>query len=165
MDPVSALGLASNVAQFVQIAYSLIKTTADIQQSTTGAKEETLTLDLVYSKLSNLNKKLASCPDDGFQPEPKHTAPNDQDIIEAACGIAELSRACQNDCEKLLTVVGKLKGRGRSPSRLQSFRLALKSIWKQNEIDALERQVGRTQATLTLHICVVSKSVVRLYSF
>jgi hypothetical protein len=57
MDPLTALGLAGNVVQFVQFASSLIQTVVEIRQSSAGCTADVLTLDMVYGQLGDLSNQ------------------------------------------------------------------------------------------------------------
>ena len=51
MDPLNALSLAATVAQFIGFASELVRQSADIYRSTTGASQEVQNIDSVYSRL------------------------------------------------------------------------------------------------------------------
>lgn len=67
-----------------------------------------------------------------------------------------LAASCKEDCDKLLKIVGKLTSDG-SKRRWKSFKVAVSSLRKQDEIAMLEKRVSRTQSTLTLCICEIAK--------
>ncbi|CAK7213767.1 hypothetical protein SEUCBS140593_001956 [Sporothrix eucalyptigena] len=51
MDPLTALGLASNIVQFVDFTLKLIGSAAEIASSAKGASEQTLKIESAYEKL------------------------------------------------------------------------------------------------------------------
>ncbi|KAK4217708.1 hypothetical protein QBC37DRAFT_396565 [Rhypophila decipiens] len=149
MDPVSAFGLASGVAQFVAFTSKLISTTVEISESASGATADTLALDTLYGKLSELSKSLSTGSGVSGAGQPAGLA-------QIYAGVSELSATCKNECDKLLTIVQHLKCNVPGPKRWQSFRAALRKLMAQSEIDRLEARLSSTQATLTLHICSIS---------
>ncbi|KAK3368129.1 hypothetical protein B0H63DRAFT_528511 [Podospora didyma] len=152
MEPIAALGLASNVAQFLQFASSLIQTAVEIRNSSSGCTSDVLTLDSLYGQLNDFNNKLMSkngivrgCVD----------PPSRASTIDVT-SFQVLSDLCRTDCEKLLHAVAKLKVKDGTSGRWQSFRTALKAVWKKEEIKELERRLHNTQTTMTLHICTIA---------
>ncbi|KAJ8133152.1 hypothetical protein O1611_g474 [Lasiodiplodia mahajangana] len=150
MDPLTAIGLAGNVIQFVQFTSDLTRTAVEICKSPTGCAADILTLDSLYQQLNNFNDRLAS----------GHSSTMSAQLGGRSCASAldipsfrELSLLCKSDCEKLLSVVGTLKGKGGPGKRWQSFRTALRMVWRKEEIEELEKRLNRTQTTMTLHIC------------
>src|ERR1700733_4920060 len=102
MDGLSALGLASNVIQFISFASDLISKSTEIHGSTSGCTSEVLTLHTVYGHLSELSSDLRSCSQTTITGWSKQLATN-------VSAIMELSRSCKTDCDKLLEIVRKLK--------------------------------------------------------
>ncbi|RYP12088.1 hypothetical protein DL767_011483 [Monosporascus sp. MG133] len=68
MEPLAAVGLASNVVQFVQFLSSLIHTAVEIHRSSSGITQDILTLDDLYEQLTDFNAKLESSalPAEGY---------------------------------------------------------------------------------------------------
>ncbi|KID83864.1 NACHT nucleoside triphosphatase [Metarhizium guizhouense ARSEF 977] len=60
MDPLTALGVASNVIAFVDFAWTLIKDAREI--STSGASESITSIKSLFQNASTVNNKLASLP-------------------------------------------------------------------------------------------------------
>ena len=58
MDPLSAIGLASNVVQFVDFASRLISTGTEVYESVSGVTDRTLELERIYKNLSSFSLKL-----------------------------------------------------------------------------------------------------------
>ena len=155
MDPIVALGLASNVVQFIQYASDLIKTTAEIRRSSSGCPANVRALDDIYGRLKDLGTALSTEAVFGADLMPHQT----RDLARGVSAVKELSLACKRDCQKLLDVVGELRHSGGSakPGCWQSFRMALQKHWKQPEIAELEARLTRTQVTMTLHICTLAR--------
>jgi hypothetical protein len=152
MDPVTAFGLAAGVAQFVTIASQLIATTKEVHESATGQTKRAATLETVYSQLQDLSSRLVTPPRRNAGVECSQSTP---DLEREAFAIQQLSMACQCDCQRLLEILCKLKDD--SSRQWQSFRVALKTVWKDNEIADLEKRLHYTQTTLTLRVCTLTR--------
>ncbi|GAP91527.1 putative NACHT nucleoside triphosphatase [Rosellinia necatrix] len=152
MDPLTAVGLASNIIQFVQFTWSLIQTAVEIHPSSTGCSADVLTLDSVYRQLSDFNHELAS----GHSNASLYLDGRGGKSVLGVPSLQKLSLQCQSDCDKLLSVVNTLKGKGRPGKRWQSFRAALKMAWEKKTIEELESRLNRTQMTMTLQICTIA---------
>ncbi|KXX78862.1 Vegetative incompatibility protein HET-E-1 [Madurella mycetomatis] len=160
MDPLTTLGLAANVMQFVSFASSLISKMREISTSADGATSETTTLDTVYGRLHRLSSELGLASQKNAVLE---ALDEKKDVVNLIFAINDLSRSCKEDCDKLLNVVQTLKSSGGTRRRWQSFRLALKGVWKSDEIAGLEQRLHYTQTSLTLHVCALTNYWQNLY--
>ncbi|GAB1319138.1 NACHT-NTPase and P-loop NTPases N-terminal domain-containing protein [Madurella fahalii] len=153
MEPLTALGLAANVIQFVSFASSLIFKIREISTSADGATSEVTTLDTVYGRLHSLSSELELASQRDAMLEAVSEKP---DIVNRVFAINDLSRSCKEDCDKLLNIVQMLKSDDGTKHRWQSFRLALKGVWKSDEIARLEQRLHYTQTSLTLQVCALT---------
>lgn len=150
MDPVTAIGIAGAVVQFVSFAHKLVSETREIHASAQSRSGHVATIDEIYTSLLRLNSQLQVS---------STLNPNELEsdgIIKHVLAIRGLSQSCERDCAKLLEIAQKLRGKGETGGKLQSFRVALKTLWKSSEIEELEERLQRTQTTLTLHICALT---------
>ena len=156
MDPLTALGISASVAQFVSFASELISKSKEIYVSAKGCTSKVLTLESLYEQLQS----LSSCLEASSRKDPRLTALEKQpDFVKHVFSINELSLLCKNDCDKLLEALRKLQGGNGPKNRWQSFKVALKTVWKSNEIADLEQRLHHIQATLTLRICSLTRYV------
>jgi len=150
MEALAALGLASNVTQFISFAFELISTSLEINDSVSGCADELSSLEAVYRRLDDLSA--------GLQSGPVSISPGPATLRNSTSTIKSLSRECQDDCTKLLEIIDNLKTTAvgwRGPKFWRSFRSALRTALKKGEIAKLEERLKRSQATLTLQICIV----------
>lgn len=156
MDPLTAFGLAAGVVQFVSFASHLITKTKEIHVSASGRADDVATLETTYTRLHELSQCLETCS----RPDPTLTGfvGNSQDA-KNILAIKDLSRSCESDCQKLLKIVEKLQTSDDSHHRWQTFRVALRTVWKGNEIAELEERLHHTQMTLTLLVCSQTRCV------
>lgn len=124
MDPATALGLATNVIQYVEFTSSLLKGTYKIYSQ--GYSDRSQELDRIYRQLSGFSsdfaeklakKTISSSSDTQFS---KHAAP-----------LRELAISCREACDEILVAVAQLKAKNGTRKRLgDSFKMALKEIMK-----------------------------------
>ncbi|KAK0616515.1 hypothetical protein B0T14DRAFT_248479 [Immersiella caudata] len=157
MDPVTIIGIAGSVVQFVSFAFQLISKTKDIHESAGRQSKETAKLDTVYNHLLTLSSKLEV----SSKRYPKLELDEDDDlsttvIAKHVFAINDLSLSCEADCQKLLDIVRKLQSVSASGGKWGSFRAAVATIWKSSELEDLEDRLQKTQTTLTLHICALT---------
>lgn len=152
MDPLSALSLAGNILQFVGFLSDLISSTAEIYNTTAGATKDVVSMEGVYAKLRDLSQTLATSKGSNLGTE---------DHIEGLNGhiasLGELQETCRVDCDKILDTINGLKTGERPSSRWTSFRVALRTVWKNSKIAKLEERLERTQRVMVLKICAISK--------
>ena len=156
MDPLTALGLSANVAQFLSFASELISKSKEIYTSTKGCTDNVLTLETVYTQLRDLSSTLESSSQKDSMLE---ALEGTSDFVKHVFAINDLSQSCKTDCDRLLEIFHKVQIGEGFKNRWQSFTLALKTVWKKNEIADLEQRLHRIQATLTLHICALTRCV------
>lgn len=149
MDPLSAFGLAASTVQFITFATTLIHKSIEIYDS--GSSAETRSLEDTYQILSKFSHSLGSSVN----------ANNlDHGLRSQVQSLMSLSDSCHDDCEKLLKVVSKLKATTNARRRLlKTFKAAWATFIKDEQIASLEQRLARSQATLTLCICEISKYV------
>lgn len=150
MDPLTAIGLASNVFSFISFASGLIKGTLEISGSTTGCSIDITNIDRVCAQLQDL------C--DGLQSGTEYKIPGAQAENHATktfVAVKSLCAAWKSDGDELLRITKELRTKDGSKGKWDSFRVALKKAWKKSSIDELEARLSRTQITMTMHICTL----------
>lgn len=163
MDPLTALGLSASVAQFVSFAFELMSKSKEIYTSTKGCTDSVLALETVYNQLRDLSSSLESSSQKDLKLEAVRERET-SDFVKHVFAINDLSRSCKKDCDRLLEVLRRLQAGDRSKNRWQSFTLALETVWRRHEIADLEQRLHHVQATLTLHICALTRCVSRAFS-
>lgn len=152
MDPLTALGLASNVFSFVSFASGLIKGTLEIRASATGCSIDVARLDGVCEQLKDLCDGLQSCTDHKI-PE-AHARDHVTKVLTA---VKILCVDCKTDGDELLRITKTLRTKNGSKGKWDSFIVALKKAWEKSSIGELEERLSRTQVTMTLHICTLAQ--------
>ena len=131
MDPLTAVGLASNVIQFVGFAGELISKGKEISRNADGALVENLELEAVTDSLLEMSANLISLPS-----------------AEPSVSECELLKLCEGSRElagELLATLQKLKASDSRPRAWKSFRQALNSVLSAEKIEQLSARLERYQ--------------------
>jgi fumarate hydratase class II len=149
MEAVAALGVASNVFQFVQFAWSLFDTASSVYQSASGSAVEAETLEEIYGTLSQFNLDLKL--NDSCRPIPSSN--HEAELLKLAV-------SCEKKCQQLLGLVRKLKvAPGGKRKAWESFRVALRTVCHDAEFRTLEKEIGGYQKSMALLLCAIIRYV------
>jgi len=141
MDPITALGAAAAVVQFVDYATTLFSGTYRIYKLVTGDNEQALGLLTVTKSLKSLSANLQSAlPQVGS----KSLSSFDKDIVE-------LCKHCTAAADQLISGLSKLQVQ-EDHSFWEGFRRALQTVWGSKEVDSLERRLGTLRSQISLHL-------------
>lgn len=152
MDPLTALGLASNVFSFVSFASGLIKGTLEIRASATGCNIDITRLDAVCEQLKDLCDGLQSCSEHKIS-----GALAEDHVAKVFIAVKSLCVVCKADGDELLRITKTLRTKNGSKGKWDSSIVALKKAWEKSSIDELEERLSRTQVAMTLHICTLAQ--------
>ncbi|KAI8623471.1 hypothetical protein F5Y19DRAFT_458426 [Xylariaceae sp. FL1651] len=146
MDPFAALGLASNIISFVDFSCKLFTNAKEICNSASGTSSHVTEIAAITKSLHALTLKLATTPwNDASglnQPEPVDTV------------LAELASGCRHIASKLLVVVDGLQARYPN-SKWKSFRVALKTMFKEQQIQDMQRTLEEYRRQIVLRLGVM----------
>lgn len=142
LDPLSALGLAANIIQFVDFTSKLFSQSISIYHSTSGASVDTEEMIKIANHLQTLCARLSiSRPED-----PSLTSSSAADN-----GLRSLARDCKAAGDELLLVLHSLKAT-EPHKKWGSFSTALATIWKQPKIEAMWKRLEFYKSQLTLQL-------------
>jgi hypothetical protein len=132
IDPITALGLASNVVQVVDFAAKLIGESQKIYKSVSSASEDHIILDTVACDIHRLCDSIT---------------------VPEGCSdtLKQLTDDTKRISQELLGVLEKLTVKGQK-TRWKSFVVAVRGVLGQEEIDSLARRLSRLQGQLNTHI-------------
>ena len=134
------IGLAANIAQFVEYSTVLISKVKEIYRSAEGAGKENLEIEMVVQDISNLGANIAVAA---------HQASSRTKLSEDEKAIHDLAGSSKDIADRLLMSIRALKIRDDSHHRkLMSLRLAFRSIQKRKEVEELEKRLRRVQEQL-----------------
>lgn len=147
MDALSALSIAATVTQFVSFTGDLISQASELRGSASSATAEVRNIDNVYTTLLEFSFGLSNAEKDLSEPEGSSQAGK----------LLVLVAECQHDCDKLLDITRALKSEGGNKTWYHCLRKAIESTWKLPEIRELDERLQRTQLTLVLLVCSISR--------
>ncbi|OIW32071.1 hypothetical protein CONLIGDRAFT_612403 [Coniochaeta ligniaria NRRL 30616] len=148
MDPISALGLAANVLQFLQFTTGLFGSAQRLYVSASDASADCQHLENVYSRLSELNVAL--------QTSQSRTASTAQPSSHWD-NLKALAQKCDSDCQELLSATAKLKVKNAPKRRWwKCFHKALLEVWTQEELRRIKCRIEDYQGSMTVYLCAIS---------
>ncbi|KAH6976412.1 hypothetical protein BKA56DRAFT_618326 [Ilyonectria sp. MPI-CAGE-AT-0026] len=148
MDPLTSLSVASNIVQFIEFTYSLLKGTVSVYASATGAPKEAELLEDIYSSLKQHSDQLES------------KKSNDSDVTNR--NICCLAAKCKSECQSLLQKLENLKRSNHSGPKLwKSFRVALADAMSSRDVSSLQNRIATYQSQLVLLLCAATNESLR----
>ena len=154
LDPLTALGVASNIIQLVQFTSDLVSKSREYYDSADGALVEQLELEAITKSLQELSKDLivptGGWPNAATTKQQLSELSNEFDgdlavvskAMETEKQLSELCRGCREVSKELLIIIQGLKSKG-TRTKWKSFRQALKSVLEEDKIKALEARLDR----------------------
>lgn len=144
MEALAAVGLAGNVVQFVDFSCKLFDQASSIYQSLDGATQGNRDLESITQNLHDMSAKL-------YQNIPKSAATQKKDDP-----LVTLAKECENVANELLAVLQSLKAK-KVDSQWSSFRAALRSVWKEQRVQALEKKLGMYRSQIIFQLQVLQR--------
>lgn len=141
-DPLSALGLAANIVQFVTFASDLITKTRKLSASTDGSLVQNAELEAITLSLRTFSY--------GFYDSMGGTSSSEREL-QALC------HGCQDVTQELLGSIEGLKSH-KLHNKWNSFRHALASIWEEGKIDALAQRLDRFRSQINTALLACLRS-------
>lgn len=147
MDPLTALSLAGNIVQFIDIASNILRGSHHLYHSVTGALPVNQDLELRTRGLSEIVLKLS---------QPIQTVQDLGAILTSAKSrvspaLRELCEECRNVAEQLIDRLDGLKVEGKHRV-WKSFKHAIKAAWAQREVDELSYRLSGFRKSLNDHV-------------
>ncbi|OCL11066.1 hypothetical protein AOQ84DRAFT_387090 [Glonium stellatum] len=140
LEAFAAIGLASNVVQFVDFSSKLVKESSHLYHSCSGASDDNLKLEEAIRHLETLSGTLTT---------PHATAGN---VLYQDNSISELALMCKKEATRLITALEELKVTDGPHRKWRSIRQALRSVWRQDGIKRFGKRLSHFQNVLTLHL-------------
>jgi len=140
MDPLTAVGLAGTVVQFVSFSHEIVCLGKEIYKSSSGGRKESVELESIIHDLSEIHSSLG-CP---FIKEPREPTKQEKTLFS-------LVEQCKSIYKELQAVLEKLQIQG-DHRKWKSFCAALKIVWKEDQIKDLEKRLLRLQRQIDSHL-------------
>lgn len=150
LDPFSALGLASNIVQFVDFGGKLLSKSQELYSSVDGSTAKHKQLESLYENLQHLSQKLNASAQ-GTNGSVRRSQEEE--------ALVEVAKSCTETVDELLSIIRKLKVTNGPHKKWHSFRQALKSVWRQERIDALQKRLDAINSQLNIHFAAILRYV------
>ncbi|MCJ1395570.1 hypothetical protein MMC18_008456 [Xylographa bjoerkii] len=150
-DPITAfaaIGLAGNVAQFVEYALKVVSKGKEAYISIDGATEENSNIEQVTEELRmsirNLSNRLLDC----------NVHFDDRIAEKEDVGLFAIAQLCEKLAGNIIEKLDNFKVEPGKFRRLRSLGQAVKAAWKKDEVDQLENTLSSYQRQLDTRIIV-----------
>lgn len=147
LDPVSAVGLAGSVVQFVSFTTGLLSKGNEIYHSADGAVIENLELEMITRNLAGLLSQLST----PLKDDPSEDSSTDSATEMDSLRLKDLSDSCGSAARDLLDTLEDIKLKG-SHRKWRSLRQALRTSWSNEKIDGLVRRISRYREELSFNL-------------
>jgi hypothetical protein len=135
IDPLTALGLAGNIVQFIDFTLTLVSGTRKIRDSVAGTGSHADQLQVIADQLRHRKSDLAE-----FSARSSASSHVDSELARVATDSETLA-------DELISVVSTIKAK--KPGKVwDSFKAALKEIWKEDQIQHILQRVIALQTVL-----------------
>ncbi|PVH78540.1 hypothetical protein DL98DRAFT_550080 [Cadophora sp. DSE1049] len=149
MDPITALGIAANVAQFLDFGSRLVSLTKEVAGE--GVTVDVAHLSIITSDLVDINISIQR------ELQPASTNPANKPIPEEEA-LYDLAKQCNEVAMKLIACLQSVTSQGNSNRIWQSVWQALRTIWNKDELDGLARKLVEYREQLSLRILLLLNS-------
>jgi hypothetical protein len=146
VDPFSALGVAGNIVQFLDFGSKLVSKGKEIYTSADGSSVTNVELEFISQDLHSIADSLS----------PNSSPSSSQNSNLGDDEMRRLATSCKAVAEELLGVVRDLKVEENCKHRKwKSFRQALKSVWKDGDIQSLQDRIDGFRRQLTIRLITI----------
>ncbi|KAI1324667.1 hypothetical protein F5Y16DRAFT_402233 [Xylariaceae sp. FL0255] len=150
MDPLTAVGLAGNIFQFISFVGDLLNNTRKLYASATGTSSANDHFQDICGTLIKFNEDLRQPPSGADQ------------LSKYGKALAQCAAACKQECEDLLRIMNKLRTIATTgPRYWNSFRAALTEVWKHDDIEDLRSRIADCQRQMNLLLCAASNESIQ----
>lgn len=135
LDPITALGIAGNIVQFIEFGIKATSKAREIHRSADGALGENVDLELLTADLAAVTKKLEI-------PGSRTTGID---------GLDDICRRCTEAASELLAALEWMKITGQK-SRVKSTRKALKAMWGKRRVEEMKMRLEGYRDDIQFHV-------------
>ena len=141
MDPLTALSLACNVLQIIELGATMVAKCKELYKH--GALAE-------HQEVESMARHLTNLTTDMELPESFSSA---ESVQQEDKGIWTLAQQCSETANELIRELQKLGIQGTHRKR-DAVRKAIKETWKQNPFESIQRRLEQYQRTLNTLILI-----------
>ena len=139
MDPITAVGFAASILQFIEFGYKLTMGTLNVLK--TGSLSEYTHISIVINDYRAVIKPLSQPP----------SGKSDHEVA-----LQELAKSCQAVAQKLSELLEKLRT-DPNCSTWKSLRVALRSMRKKGKVADLEDLLSKYRAQIMTRLALILK--------
>ena len=143
MEAIAALSLASNILQFVDSGLKVTSKCKEIYSSADGVTARTATIDEIVSQTDAALKSLQGS-----------LSTSDSDLQQEDEELKALGEKASQAIKKLRDLIKKLTVRGLKPRKRDSVAKTLKSMWYQDELEKIFRELKEYRNVLNTRLIV-----------
>jgi hypothetical protein len=136
MDPITALGIAGNIVQFIDFGLKAVSKAREIHSSSTGALLEHVDLKLLTEDIIVVTEKLLVA-------NGRRTGNGSLDMI---------CERCIEAAKELLGALNRM--RVHEKSKWKSVRQALKATWGKTRVEELRKRLEEWKDEVQFHVLV-----------
>lgn len=148
LDPLSALGLAGNLIQVIQFSYDVVSEGNKIYHNASGVLTQNKSIEEVSSDLAELTETLKAKQDEW------RTAQGRTALDPEETRLRNLCDRCVEVAFELQIQLNKLKAKEGRAKRLRSYKQALISVWRKDDVEELEKRLERYQKELDTRVLI-----------
>lgn len=149
MEPFSCLAVATAAVQFLEFSSSIVSATWTIYNANPGDLNQDL--HSITQKLIDLNSNIEGALKPG---NPGPLSSQDEHIIQ-------LGRQCNEVGSRLISALDRIQSQKKNQF-WKSVRLALGTLWSQNEIDSLEKTLNSFRQQISMHVLVALRYLLKV---
>jgi hypothetical protein len=138
MEPLSAIGLAGNIIQFVDFGTKFVSVAAEIYKSSTGSLQENEELALIVRDLEQQSSTISSALETSGDPL-----------------IGQLLASCKTIASELAVILGRVKQPDNDHNIAASLRGSFRALRSARKIKELERRLDRIRAEICARLLVL----------
>jgi hypothetical protein len=135
MDPLTAIGLASNIIAFVDFSSKLVKVAAEVRRSTSGVTEDIGDAVTISKSLESMLAGLQTPPIPASAPHEDET-------------LVLLAKNCSKTCVDLQELVKKIKGKPSSSGLGPAWRV----LRNGGKLAAMESRLEKFRGQIMIHV-------------
>jgi NACHT NTPase-like protein len=139
LDPISAIGLAGNIVQFLDFARSIISESHAVYHSADGTKDEFAELEAIARHIQGFTSSLK---DPNFE-------------TKTADAFDAVRKSCLDVATELSGILNSLKVNPGPRQSWRSFQQATKSVWKKDKIHELQLRLYALRNQVTMQMMYV----------
>lgn len=139
IEGLAAISLAGNIIQFISFSSVLLSRSREIYHSASGSSAENVDLETISENIKDLSTQI-------------HSNANVSDRFR------NIAVRCESVAKELLDAISKLQCKARAqgsqngPTKWQSFRKSLRSLWEKERIEELRSRLDQLRDQVTMNL-------------